>query len=278
MKRSSLFTMLVAAALTWLPPTVQAQTPAPGSAPGGAPGTPGNGAAPAPADATPTDPRIIAILDAIERQSSTITTYQAKLRLDQVQGLQGDEQRRFGSVHYVHGKPVRFGIHFQSVVINNKLKPEDRQWVFDGQWLVERLNDRKQFIKRQIADPALAEDPLSLERSKFPIPLRPNRQEVLQRFAVAYAEPGAQAPENSFRLVLTPRPNSGLKLSQIHVWYDRNTLLPVRCMALDNESGDELTYTLTDAKVNEPIDPRELDTSTPAPGSGWDVQIKPWQQ
>ncbi|MBL4700342.1 MAG: hypothetical protein JKX85_03710, partial [Phycisphaeraceae bacterium] len=79
------------------------------------------------------------LLDRIEAKSDTIQTYQADIRFDQIQGLLGDQQTRFGKLYYVVKPHVKFAVHFQRVVIDGKLREQNRQWIYDGTWLVEKL-------------------------------------------------------------------------------------------------------------------------------------------
>jgi len=223
-----------------------------------------------------TDPRVIRYLNTIENKAKMVRTYQATLVYDQIQGLTGDEQKRFGKVYYLHGKPVQFAVRFTSLVSNGQMQRRNSQWIFDGHWLVEKNYSKKLFIKRQISDPAAPVDPLSIEKSKFPIPLRPNKDEVLSKFAVQIGEKLREDPPNTVRLKLTPHKGSGIKMSLLELWYDQNTWLPVMARTINDESGDELVYQLKNPAINQQIPASEFDTRTPAKGTGWDIQIKPW--
>ena len=67
-----------------------------------------------------TDPNADAFMDQIEQHSKQIKTLKAKLRYDRIQGLLGDEQRRFGRLSYAAGPPARFAIHFDKRVTDGE--------------------------------------------------------------------------------------------------------------------------------------------------------------
>ena len=69
------------------------------------------------------------LLDQIQAKSDSIKTYKAAVRFDQIQGLLGDEQTRFGALYYVTKPKIKFAVDFQRVVIDKKLKEQNRQWI-----------------------------------------------------------------------------------------------------------------------------------------------------
>ncbi len=219
------------------------------------------------------------LLDRIEAKSDQIKTYQAALRYDQIQGLLGDQQTRYGAIYYKAGPPAQFCIHFQRVVIDGKLQKQNRRWIYDGQWLVERLDDKKQIFKRQLK-PSANNAPLALEDSPFPIPLTIKKDRILKRFAVTLepANPDAEVkePKNSYHLKLIPHANSTIEFSRIDLWYDRDTLLPLKCHTFKEDSDDEQIFELFKAVANEPLDAKYIDTSIPTE-RGWQVEITPWE-
>src|SRR5690606_9605697 len=93
-------------------------------------------------------PEVDAWLTKLEARSDEIRTLTARLRYDKIDALLGDEQRRFGMLHYQAGPPARFAVHFDRLVVDgNRGRQQNRWYVFDGRWLVERLDDEKQFRK-----------------------------------------------------------------------------------------------------------------------------------
>ncbi len=219
-------------------------------------------------------------LGKIERAASKIRTLQAKLRYDRTQGLVGDHQRRFGRLIYFTGPPARFVIHFDYLLVDRRLDREDRSYIFDGQWLIERYDKEKLFIRRQVApapqpgDDRSSADLLALGQGPFPLPVSQKKDQVLERFEVTLVEPADSDPANSVHFHLTPKHDHDHQLTQVDLWYDRDTLLPVRIATLD-ESENESVVEITQPKLNVAVDPAVVDTTAPQ-DLAWRVEVIPW--
>ena len=276
------------AEVTVPPPAV---APAPASAPGTAPG-PGPAVAAVVVTPNPAEPW----LERIEEKASALSTLQARLVWKRVEPLRGDEQTRFGRLVYAARKPARFAVHFERtwIDVDGKKQPvvQNRWYIYDGVWLVEKLEDKKQFIKRQVgplpnqADPASrAEDPLLSGNGPFVLPLSLRKAEVLARFNVKLldsAEPEddeesdelAKRLKDALRLRFTVRPPRQMEFTAVDLWYDRATLLPLRVVTLDKR-GNESTLGLHKHEINAPIDESLMDTTEPK--AGWNVTVTPWE-
>jgi hypothetical protein len=228
------------------------------------------------ADAT--SPEAVAWLDRIQEKSSQIKTLQADLRYDRNQGLVGDKQRRFGTLVFQTGPPKKYAIHFDRLLVDGRIDKQDRWYIFDGTWLVERLDAEKQFTKRQIVAPGTAADkadPLDLGEGPFALPITAKKDRLLQRFNVALVASEKDDPANSIHLKLTPRENFKSDYTQVDMWYDRASLLPVHVRTLD-ESENETVILVTKPRVNDPVEDKVFDTSEPK-GDGWRVETTPWE-
>tara|TARA_B100000683_G_C12442746_1_gene536828 strand:- start:21 stop:782 length:762 start_codon:yes stop_codon:yes gene_type:complete len=233
------------------------------------------------------EPTVEVLLDQIEAKADTIKTYQAAVRFEQIQGLLGDTQLRFGNLYYVSKPKVKFAVDFNSIVIDGQRREQKRKWVYDGIWLVEQLDEKKQFFKRQVhapptpgqADPH--DDHMSMENSPFPIPLQAKKAEILKRFDVKLVTekmPTLDPKQVTFyHLALTPKPSAKISFTQIDLWYDKATLLPIKCQTVNDDSDDEQIFSLFSAKLNEAIAPDILSTSAPTQ-SGWHVEVTPLKQ
>ena len=82
-------------------------------------------------------PTVDSLLDQIEIKAREIKSYEAFMRLDQIEGLLGDQQIWFGKLYYVTDPQIKFAVDFQKHVVNNQLQVKKRQWVYDGVWLVD---------------------------------------------------------------------------------------------------------------------------------------------
>lgn len=218
-------------------------------------------------------PEVEQWLDRIEQRTDDVSTLRAKVTYDTIQGLLGDEQRRFGTLYYEAGPPARFAIHLDRLVVDNALRPQDRWYVFDGQWLAERIADEKTFIRRELVPPGEERDLLRIGEGPFAIPLDLEKDKVLERFEVALVEDQPAEVENSVHLRLTPRPDVDIEQEQIDIWYDRDNLLPVRVHTRE-EASEESVIRLRDIELGEPIAAERFDT-TPPTEPGWQIELKP---
>lgn len=228
-----------------------------------------------------TDPHVETWLDRIDSATAAIKTLDANLVYDRVQQLVGDRQRRFGTLLYVAGPPGRFAVHFNRLLVDRRLDHDDRHYIFDGQWLIERYDREKLFIKRQLAPPpsgtdtpAQSADPLMLGTGPFIIPIRLNKTSLLQRFDVQLIPDSAEHPDTlHFRLL--PKAEYPCQYTDIQLWYDRQTLLPIRIHTAD-ESENESIVVLKNMRLNAPIDRTRIDPETPTE-PGWRIEIQPWK-
>ena len=261
---------------TFSPCLAQAPTPAP-PAPGAPPAT-------APNDASLAAPskEVDDLLHRLEKVSKETKTLHARLRYDAIQGEVRDEQRRFGNLVYQAGPPASFGVHFDRILVESGGKKisrlSNRWYIFDGQWLVEKLEDRKQFFKWQVVSPQTKEedaDPLALGRGPFVVPVALRRDLVVRKFEASIVEPNEKSdPKNSVHLKLTPRQGVKMQFAEIHLWYDKDTLLPQRARTRD-DSKNESIVELSEVQLNKPIEGKPLETAEPKE-AGWEIQVTPW--
>jgi len=221
------------------------------------------------------------LLDRIEQQAAGVKSLHAELVYDRIQQLVGDRQRRFGSLIYQAGPPARFAVHFDRLLVDRRLDHDDRWYLFDGQWLVERYDDEKLMIKRQVVPPPTPgqppkqANPLAFGTGPFALPISLKKQQVLKRFRTDLVAPAADdPPQPSHHLRLLPKPEYPSNFVEIDLWYDRQTLLPIRVRTLDDSQNQSL-ITLSKMQINEPVDPAAIDT-TPPTEPGWRVEVKPW--
>ena len=228
------------------------------------------------------DPQVIALLDRIEKRSTEVKTLQAHLVFDRTQELLGDKQRRLGTLIYVAGPPARFAAHFNELRADGRSEKKNRWYIFDGSWLVEKMEDQtpKRFSKWQIVPPGARPEeanPLALGGGPFVLPVNMNRKVILDRFTVSLEKPDpAKDPANSYHLKLIPK-TPQQDVTQVDLWYDKSTLLPVKVSTYEADSGNKSVIVLTDEKTNTPINPKDIDTSEPT-GPGWEVTITPWKK
>jgi hypothetical protein len=192
--------------------------------------------------------------------------------------LLGDEQRRFGEVVYVSDAPARFAVRFDRLWADGNWREQDRWYIFDGTWLAERFEDERRFTRHRVtpegADPKEI-DPLAMGQGPFVVPVAPKKERILARFEVSLLPAGQgveDPPENSVRLRLTPRPNVDVPFDRVDLWYERDTLMPLRAATYDDEADSRSVLRLWDPKVNVPIEERLLSTEPPDEPN-WEVHI-----
>ncbi|GAB4109617.1 MAG: hypothetical protein Kow00105_18360 [Phycisphaeraceae bacterium] len=207
-------------------------------------------------------------LDRIERKADGIETLTAKLRYDNNQLLLGDEQRRFGTMVYHAGPPPRFRVHFDRKLVDGHWSQPDLYYIFDGIWLLKRDHENMSAVRYQLADDAETDDAgMSLAEGPFPLPFNLRKDRVLQRYVVRLVEDDATGEEGAVHLKLTPRDTDVTKLREIDLWFDRQTLLPVRVETLDDSETQTVVY-LNEVQVNVDLDDDTFDTTLPN-DPGW---------
>ena len=223
-------------------------------------------------------------LDRLEARSAKVETLESRIVYDKIQKLLGDKQRRLGKLIYEAGPPARFAVHFDKLMFDRRQEKQNRWYIFDGRWLVERLDDRKQFRKYEVVPPDAppqAADPLALGEGPFAVPVQLNKKRLLKRFVVSLVEPETEEdsdePENSVHLHLVPKDPSR-EVKAIDLWYHRETLLPLRAVT-DNRSQEQHVIKLSKHKTDGKIKTKQFDTRAPSDRGqrGWLEEIKPWE-
>jgi len=219
-------------------------------------------------------------LEKIGSRAEAIQTLTARVRYDRIQGLIGDRQRRFGTLAYDAGPPARVSVHFKTLLVDRALRPQARTYVFDGTYLVERIEDQRQFFKRRVVEEGSAAaapeaDPLALGEGPFAVPLTSDPERVLERFTVRVVDASEgedEASGKNVRLRYEPRREGVAEFHTADVWYDRETLLPVRARTAD-ASENVTDIRLSGIETGIEIDPARFNLEPPE-DSGWRVEIR----
>jgi hypothetical protein len=234
-------------------------------------------------------PEAIALLDKIQAEAPKIKSIQADIRYDRIVPVVGDKQRRFGTMLYFPGPPAQFSIHFDRLLVDGRTDKQDRWYIFDGQWLVERLDDKKQFFKRQIVSPKVAQnspdqaDPLGSGNGPFIVPLSLKKDRVLARFVVSILPNKKGDRENTTQLLLKPKPGANSEYTEIHIWVANDlpardeSLIPLRVYTV-GDSGNESIIDLTAVKRNGALPVQPIDTSEPKAEDKYQVSVTPWAE
>lgn len=257
---------------------------------------------PAPAAGVPGAPAVHSaddLLSALERADQGIDTLSATVRYDRLFKLTGDRQIRDGRLYFRQGpapegakkRPRSFGVHFKTLLLDDRLSDDPQIFVFDGAWFVEKRPAEKRFTKREVARAGEDFDPLKVGEGPMPLPIGQKAADIKAKYRAELLDPtdGLSAEQIAglpllnkwWQLRLTPhpvavepgKPRPREEFKEIRLWYQQDTLLP-RMARTTSRGGDESFVTLLDLEINKPLPPEALDASEPPASEGWDVQIE----
>ncbi len=255
---------------------------------------PAQEAAPAPQPAEHASPETAdELLIALERADESLDRLQSDITFIKEFEIAGDLEVRNGQLVYERtrdddGEPrKRFAVRFDKFLTGNRVGDDLREYVFDGEWFVEKFISDKEFVKRQVVPPGEQWDPMKLGEGPFPVPIGQRRADVLREWVaeLAPATEGVDHPKlveqavDHIQLRLVPRPELADKAEyeEVRVWYDRKDLLP-RMLKATNFAGDSTTVVLRQIACNEDAAfGAEAISTAPPREAGWNVTIEPWQ-
>ena len=220
--------------------------------------------------------KVIELLEKIEAASAKLDTLTTRVRYTRIQGLTGDEQRRFGDFYYAAGnddKPTQFAVMFDRLIIDERARPMKAWFIFDGNWLLERDHDDKTAVRREMVQKgAERPDVLNMGDNQMPIPLKLKADAVLKQYKVEQLEDEPLGEQTLHHLRLTPL-KAGDKAEPMDLWFDNKTLLLQKVVT--EEDGDEIELLFPTPKVNPEIEAEVFDTKLPSTDDGWQVQEVP---
>lgn len=243
------------------------------------------------------------LLEALETADADLETFAAEVKWDRRFRLQGDRHVRFGELFFrvapsAEGEaPHRtFAVRFDELLIDDVLRQEQSQWVFDGQWLYEKDFKEKTFVARRLAREGERIDPLRLGEGPIPLPIGQKKEDILARYEAELLAPGAGLESDSsmedeeiaeleslasfvsdaHQLRLTPRElyRDESEFREIRLWYQRKTLRPRMAMTV-NRSGDDSIVQLINIRTNQPLPEGSIEIEQPREADGWRVEIDP---
>ncbi len=253
-------------------------------------------AEPAPVTVQPATQDAIASADDLLRELETadadLRALAADLRYDRTFELAGDRQVRVGRLFFESppggaGAGRRFAIRFDRLELGDRLEEETKFYVFDGEWLVEKLPAEKLFFKRQVAPPGSSFDPLRIGQGPLPIPIGQKREDILSRYTADLlpSDDGLDSDAlrafalGAYQLRLVPRAETAAdeEFTEVRLWYRRGAdakgpLLP-RMARTINHAGDVSVVQLINVKLNAQAEIPAGVMDTASPGTGWDVQV-----
>ncbi|MFI4860372.1 MAG: outer membrane lipoprotein carrier protein LolA [Phycisphaerales bacterium JB063] len=223
-----------------------------------------------------------ALLERIEQAAAEMQTLRCRVRYTRVQGLLGDEQRRFGDLFYAAAnddEPTRFAIHLDGLVLDDRMRTIDQWFIYDSRFLLERNHDDQTATRREIrsAD-AENEETLALDSGTIPIPLRLKKDDVLAQYDAVQRGDETVGDWTLHHLELTPKQDAaqgGDDPAVLHLWFDSETLLLTKVVTVEGNDQIELLFAPSEMQPNAEIAPGTFDTTLPDEADGWDVQDVP---
>ncbi|MCZ6835263.1 MAG: hypothetical protein O7G85_05755 [Planctomycetota bacterium] len=235
--------------------------------------------------------KIDQLLDELEAGSKDLVGFKAKISYRKYDDLTLDTQVRSGNILYrvdPESGNKSFSLIFDRLIMNQRLDENVKHFVFDGRWLAEIDQERKQFIKRELVPPGKVLDPLKLGEGPIPLPIGQTKQDVLKLFTVESIVPPQDekkmlsrlTPDRVDGLRLIPRPGTreADQYDHIDLFYDKQSRLPVGIDAVEL-NGDTKTVWLRDLVKNPEFTPQMVGRfilTNPDP-SKWKIDIQPWQ-
>jgi hypothetical protein len=255
------------------------------------------------------------LLNALETADHGLQSLTADVKYDRTFEIQGDRQIHLGKLWFSseppknEGEPPqrKFAIHFDRVFVGPVQRTQDKTYIFDGQWMMEKDGEAKFYQKKQVVGPGEHFDPLKVGEGPFVLPIGQRKGDILKRFTAELLPPsagldaakdatdeekrGAEASkgdvEGAWQLKLTPR--EGAKdedFTEVRLWYKRGTqgeLLP-RMARTVNPAGDVSLVLLINVEVQlagkpenaaAKVPPEDLDTTSP---QGWEGTVQSWRK
>lgn len=258
------------------------------------------------------------LLARLEQADKGLKSLSAKILYDKYFDLDESRQTRLGRLGFVvEAKPApvvdgaqpvaatgtepktvkKFGVHVTKLRLGQTWRDENQYIIFDGQYLVEKSVERKQFVKRKLVADGATVDPLRVGEGPFPLPIGQKRADILKRFNAELLPAGADLVgiveeeteglvkfvEGCYQLKLTVREElrAGMDASEpveIRLWYKeaetadstgKKPLLP-RLVRTKTTRDDISMVQMKDVELNGAIDPELV--STVAPAGGFDVK------
>ena len=226
------------------------------------------------------------LLESIEEADEGVETIQSDVLYDRRLELQDDRIIRRGTLYFIaEGERRKFAVRFDTRIVDGVPREEDELLIFDGRWFVEKREDIKRFIRREIARKGADFDPLRLGEGPFPIPIGQSERDIRARYEVSMPKVSAglegdeevqnliEFVRDSYQLHLIPHDEDRSDLVDIRLWYrfQDGALVPRLARTVDPR-GDVTYVQLVNVKVNAPVPEDALSVEPPTEDSGWRVQ------
>ncbi|HEX4125386.1 MAG TPA: hypothetical protein VHY37_11715 [Tepidisphaeraceae bacterium] len=199
------------------------------------------------------------VLDALDARGKDFSDLTADVKLSDIDPNLGTSKTRVGHLWLVRQSPTDATLHvvFDKVIDGKFSRPEKHEYLLQNGWLTDRDYHAKLEVKRQVIKPGQKVNLFKLGEGAFPLPIGQDKADVHREFEVTLAKaapPAADEPKDAIHIVLVPKPGTAMarRFSQIDVWADRQTDMPVRIDTLDQQQAKEESTVLENVKINTP--------------------------
>ncbi len=209
--------------------------------------------------AIPQPPTLDGVLEALRKQTESLSSYQAKVKYLFIQDPELLDSRtlRTGSLYYQKSPKSQIRIQFDT--FKQEATQEEKrleQFFFDGVWLTRIDNTLKKADFYQKAKPDKPMNVFEFLNTSFPIVGFAKTENLSKDFTISLVAESRTDPNQPVHLLLVTKPESRFaeQYKKIDFWIDARQVLPKRILTASTE-GDIYDISFVDAVVNKPIDP-----------------------
>ena len=235
----------------------------------------------------PADANVDQVLDALDQRGKSLKEFTADVKLTEETdpNLGGVITSRTGKVTFQRkgDEDARIRVVFEKKIKGGRIATnEKKEYLLDNGNLTDRDYNNKVEVRRVIVKPGQKINLLKLGEGPFPLPIGQSKEDVKKNFDVAKQPPTKDDPKDTLHLTLTPKKGTAMarRLSQLDVWVDRNSNMPVRIDTTDaNGGGDKRRTDLTNLTVNPQPPLKDADFELPKiDQSTWSIKTEPYQE
>ncbi len=200
--------------------------------------------------------RLDDILDALDARGENMKDFVASVKLTDKDEGTGNSSEVVGKVFFQRKSDGdgRINVIFNQKIEDEKIRPENHQYVLDGGWLIERDYLKKIETRLQVREAGEKMDPMKLGEGPFPLPIGQKKEDVRKLFDVQKIDSSKDDPPGTIHIQLTPRPGTQFapKFKTIDVWVDPADAMPRKIQTIDTNpvSARSKATDLTDVKIN----------------------------
>lgn len=213
------------------------------------------------------EPGVLAVLDAIDRQTLSLRDFASTVRMDSYDDLADETERRFGRVYLrmpgTDGKPPRAA----AVVFERTIEPSGRarerleHFVLADGILNDYDHEAKRLVRRRLVEDGDDRDPLRLGEGPVPIPIAQRKADILAAFEVSAAPsvPDRLLREKSGVRGLHLVPKAGTRMAEenriesIDLWVQGEAATPV-AVEIRERDGDRVAVRFMKPRLNVGLD------------------------